>query len=188
MIPVLLCQLFAAFQAMDNLNHPTPFLYKVTIQLCDAVATSTLIDRVQEEPAEHLSFAVIVSLDTIFMNIAKESMDPTKISLACSDKWITSPSCRFKTAQTALTLCLNQLEMVATGVMVLPTMPLYNNSNLKCKRNDTSNQAMTKNISSCTLQIFTEGHTLGHTTITTTVPPAEIISTATPLHHPAQGT
>ncbi len=91
-----------------------------------------------------MSFAVIACLNTIFMNIAKELLSPTTVSLACSSELTFSPSCWFFAAQNVLTLCLTQLNMVATRVIVLPTTPLYNDSNLKHNCKDATLQVLTK--------------------------------------------
>ncbi len=101
---VLLCRLFLEIQAENNANHLVPYLYKVTTQLCDVVTTLTLLDMAHGEQADLVSFAVIACLDTIFVNIAKETTDPKSVSCACSNGWTSSPSKQFWAVQTALSL------------------------------------------------------------------------------------
>ncbi len=77
---VLVCGLFAVVQLEQNTTHPVPFLYKAIIQLCDAVLAPPLCNKVHGKHANLVSIVVIACLDTIFVNGAKETMDPRSIS------------------------------------------------------------------------------------------------------------
>ncbi len=130
------------------------------MKLCDVISNQALLNSICEEQADLLSFAVLACLDTIHKNVAKETLDPTPIWLACSNDWTNYPSKWFKMAQNALTPCLTSLDMTATGAMLLPSTLLYKDFDLKHKHKEQVMQSWVKKL-----------YTLGHPTPTTLMEP-----------------
>ncbi len=56
---IFLCCLFTVVQCNHDKNHPMFFLHKAAMQRSDAISRRPLLDMVQDEQAELVSFVVI---------------------------------------------------------------------------------------------------------------------------------